>query len=197
MATRPDEIRDEIEATRQELATDMDRLADRTVPSRVVQRRWEGVKDSVRGVSDKVMGAADSVQDTAGRTGDRLGEAVSGAASGVADSVRQAPQAVTRKARGNPVAAGVIAFGVGLLVASLIPETDAERQAGAKIAEHGEGVLDEMKEAGQQLRDELGGSVREAAGQVKETATGAASATAEHAKEAGRSTVDQTRSAAG
>jgi gas vesicle protein len=192
VASEPDEIRDQIEATRQELASDVDRLADRTVPSRVVHRRWEGVKDNVRDVKEKVMGTGDSVQDVAGRAGDR----VEGAAQTVADSVRRAPDAVKRQARGNPLAVGVIAFGVGLLVATLIPETEAERQAGAKLAEHRDEVLDKVKETGQELREGLGDSVREAASQVKETAVQAASSTAEQAKESGRATVEETRSAA-
>ena len=35
----------------------------------------------------------------------------------------RAPTAVKQKAQGNPLAAGVIAFGIGMLVSSLIPST--------------------------------------------------------------------------
>ena len=220
MASRPDEIRDEIEYTRQELADDVDRLADRTVPSRVVHRRWEGVKDKVRGVTDSVMGrdsssyrsyntgdrvadrmadardtvadkaadARDTVKDAAARASDRVSDAVQGAG----DTVRQAPQAAMRQTRGNPMAAGLIAFGFGALVASLIPETEAERQAGAKLAERSDQVMDVVRQQGQELKE----SAKDAAAQVKETATQAASATAEQAKESGKSTVQQTKEAA-
>jgi hypothetical protein len=209
VASRPDEIRDEIEYTRQELADDVDRLADRTVPSRVVHRRWEGVKDKVRGVTDSVMGrdsssyrsygtrdtvadkAADArgtVKDAAARTSDR----VSDAAQGAVDTVRHAPQAAMRQTQGNPLAAGLIAFGFGALVASLIPETEAERRAGAKLAERSDQVMDVVRQQGQELKE----SAKDAAAQVKETATQAAGATAEQAKESGKSTVEQTKEAA-
>ena len=58
MAEEPDQIRDDIEVTRDRLARDVDRLADKTSPSRVVQRRWGGAKAQMRGLSDRVMGSA-------------------------------------------------------------------------------------------------------------------------------------------
>jgi hypothetical protein len=185
VGTRPDEIRDEIEQTRDELAYDVDRLADRTVPSRVVERRWEGVKDKARGVADKVMGAGESVQETAAQTGSR-----------VAGSVREAPRAAAQRTRGNPIAAGLIAFGAGLLVASLLPDTQAEQRAGVAIADRSEDLIDKAKQAGRDMADEFAGSAREAASEVKQTAQEAASNTAEQARESGRTTVEQTRNAA-
>src|SRR6266496_3000587 len=98
------------------------------------------------------------------------------AAGNVADTVRQAPEAVTRRTQGNPVAAGVIAFGVGLLAASLLPTTDAE------------------KRAGQQLKEDVSGTVRDAAQQVKETARDAAQNTKEEAKWSAQDAKDQVRS---
>ena len=58
MAEEPDRIRDEIEATRYDLARNVDLLADRTVPTRVARRRWSGVKERVHGMSDRVMGTS-------------------------------------------------------------------------------------------------------------------------------------------
>lgn len=213
MGTRPDEIRNEIEQTRENLAYDVDRLADRTVPSRVVGRRWEGVKERARGVTDKVMGARDSAADTASQTGgkvqdvtaqatgkvqdaaSRAGDRVSETAQSVATTVRQTPDQVVRQTQGNPLAAGVIAFGVGLLAASLLPNTEAEKRAGAAVAERSEGLVDKLKETGQEMAGELSGTAKEAAQQVKETAQQAASNTADHAKESGRTTVQETRQA--
>src|SRR6266496_6422627 len=96
------------------------------------------------------------------------------AAGNVADTVRQAPEAVTRRTQGNPVAAGVIAFGVGLLAASLLPTTDAEKRAGQQLKENAgdlvEPVRQPLKESAQQVKDDVSGTVRDAAQQVKETA---------------------------
>ena len=63
------------------------------------------------------MGAADhtagNVHSATGTAGAHLGDA--GAAIG------DAPAQVKTKTQGNPLAAGLIAFGAGLLVSSLIP----------------------------------------------------------------------------
>jgi hypothetical protein len=55
--SRPEELRSEIEQTRDDLAYDVDRLADHTVPSRVVGRKLAGVRERTRSVADRVMGA--------------------------------------------------------------------------------------------------------------------------------------------
>jgi len=116
--------------TRARLAHDVDRLADKTNPSRIAQRRWSGTKSKVRGLSERVMGAA---RDSGGSAKDK----VSSAAEQAADQVRQAPEMVSRQTPGNPIAAGLIAFGAGMLVASLLPATTIERQAGQALREHG------------------------------------------------------------
>jgi uncharacterized protein YjbJ (UPF0337 family) len=215
MGSRPEELRNEIDRTREELAYDVDRLADRTVPTRVAGRKWEGAKSRVRSVTDKVMGsrddgpgrgagkvsqagskvqeaasnAAGSVQSAASTVGDKAQET----AHNVADTVRRTPDTVARQTRGNPLAVGLIAFGVGLLTASLLPETEAEKRAGGAVAERSGDLVDKAKETAREMADELGGTAREAAGQVKETAREAAQQTADQAKESGRTTVDQTR----
>jgi len=211
MAEEPDRLRDEIEATRSNLARDVDLLADRTIPTRVARRRWDGVKEKVRGVSDKVMGAssdradsakqgvksaAGSVQEFASQAGDKAGEV----AGNVADSVRQAPQTVTRQTQGNPLAAGMIAFGVGLLAASLIPATDAEKRAGQQLRDNAgdlvEPVRQPLTEAAQSLKEDLSGSVRDAAQEVKGTARDAAQTTADQAKQSAQDAKEQARQAA-
>ncbi|NJC69480.1 DUF3618 domain-containing protein [Planosporangium thailandense] len=210
MAEEPDRIRDDIERTRATLARDVDRLADRTSPTRVAQRRWTAVKEKVRGVSDKVMGTSydttHSVQDMAGQAGDkasylanRVSDKASDAAGEVADTVRRAPRAVASKTQGNPIAAGVIAFGVGLLAASLIPESDVERRAARQLRDNAGDLVDRVREplmeSAQQVKDEMSGTVREAVGQVKDTAMDAAQTTAQEAKSSAQDAAEQVRSA--
>lgn len=215
MGSRPEELRTEIEQTREELAYDVDRLADRTVPTRVAGRKWEGAKSRVRSVTDRVMGARDSVasgakdkassagstvKDAASTAGSKVqdaastaGSKVQDAASTAADTVKQTPDMVVRQTQGNPLAVGLIAFGIGLLTASLLPETEAEKRAGGAVAERSGDLVEKAKETAREVADELGGTAREAADQVKQTAREAAQTTADQAKESGRTTVDQTR----
>jgi hypothetical protein len=195
MGSRPEELRSEIEHTREELAHDVDRLDDHTVPSPVVGRKLAGVKERARSIADKVMGAGDSARDSVQDTASRAGEKARETAHSVAGTVRETPVAVARQTRGNPLAAGVIAFGVGLLVASLLPETEAEKRAGAAVAERSEGLVDTARETARDLASDLGDTAKDAAGSVTDTAREAAGNTAEKAKESGRSTVEQTRHA--
>jgi hypothetical protein len=91
-------------------------------------------------VKEKVMGSSDSGTRHAGRRprehgagqGLRLGTVQARLAEDKAGDKAttrrrgaRAPQAVRQQTQGNPLAAGIIAFGVGMLAATLIPVTDA------------------------------------------------------------------------
>jgi hypothetical protein len=115
------------------------------------------------------MGVPSKVKDRTGDVTDRVGET----AHEVADSVRRAPEAIGRRTQGNPLAVGLIAFGAGLLAASLLPETDAERRAGERIREQAGDLVEPLKqplaEAAGELRDDVADHGRQAMAQVKET----------------------------
>jgi hypothetical protein len=185
MAEEPDRIKDDIDATRSSLVRDVDALADRTLPNRVVRRRWETMKERVQGVSDKVMGTSHDVASDAG-------DKVSAAASAVADNVREAPEAISRKTQGNPIAAGIIAFGTGLLAASLMPATELERRAGQQLKDSAGDVLEPIREplaqSAQQLKEGVTDSASDAAHQVMDSARQAARTTTAQAKDAATST---------
>jgi gas vesicle protein len=91
----------------------------------------------------------------------------------------------------------LVAFGVGLLAASLIPETEVEKQAAQQLRDNAGDLVDKVREpladSAQQLKGDLSGSVREAVDQVKETAEGAAQTTADEAKMSARDAADQVR----
>jgi uncharacterized protein YjbJ (UPF0337 family) len=192
MAEEPDRLRQDIENTRASLTRDVDMLADKTSPKRVAQRRWSAVKEKVMGSSDQVSDKASQLGDKASQLGDKAGEA----AHDVAGSVRDAPQAVARQTQGNPLAAGLIAFGAGLLAATLIPVTDAERRAGQQVRENSGELTDRVKDAAQDLRSDLSGSVQQAVGEVKDTASDAAQTTKDQARSSGQHATEQTRQAA-
>jgi uncharacterized protein YjbJ (UPF0337 family) len=188
MAEEPDQIRDDIEVTRDRLAQDVDRLADKTSPSRMAQRRLAGAKTKVRGLSDRVMGSA---HDNGGTAKDKAGDmagAVREQAGQVADQVRQAPAAVGRQTQGNPVAAGLIAFGAGMLVASLLPATTLEKRAGRQLRERADDLVEPVRqpltESAEHLREDLGSHAQESLASVRDTAKDAARSTAQTAKDA-------------
>ncbi|GIE78071.1 hypothetical protein Aph02nite_40210 [Actinoplanes philippinensis] len=182
MAEEPDRLRQDIERTRASLTRDVDLLAEKTSPRQVARRRWTAVKESVMGTAEDTRHKASDLTEAAGTKASELSDAASDKASAAADRVRQAPQAVARQTQGNPIAAGIIAFGVGLLTASLMPVTDVERRAGQQLKDHSGDLTDKVKDVASDLKDEIGGTVQEAAGQVRETARDAAQATRETAR---------------
>jgi uncharacterized protein YjbJ (UPF0337 family) len=185
MAEEPDRLRQDIEGTRASLSRDVDALADKTSPKRVAQRRWTSVKEKVMGTSDHARHAA----------GDAAGT-VQDAASQVGESVKQAPRAVARQTQGNPLAVGIIAFGAGMLAATLIPVTDAERRAGQQLKENAGEVTDRVKDVASEMKDDLSGSVQHAAAEVKATAQDAAQTTKQQAQSSAQDARHQVRQTA-
>ena len=133
-------LRAEIARTRAELSDNVDALADTANPKNIANRQVNKVKGAARGVREHLMGAPDDPYDS-GTLGDRA-DTVKGSvgglqdrASGVVDSVSDAPAQVRSKARGNPLAAGLIAFGIGYLISSAIPSTEKEQEAASRLQE--------------------------------------------------------------
>jgi Protein of unknown function (DUF3618) len=185
MSENPDVIRADIEATRARLGTNVDAVADKVTPSHIVQRQTdrvkENVKDAVFGAKEKVMGSADHtaghMHSAAGSAGAHLSDA--GAAIG------DAPAQVKTKTQGNPLAAGLIAFGAGLLVSSLIPASQKEREAADALKTAAEPLTTELTEAAKNVAEGLREPAQEAMENVKATAADAT----EHVKAEGQGAV--------
>jgi gas vesicle protein len=170
MSENPDVIRADIEATRARLGTNVDAVADKVTPSHIVQRQTEKVKgtvkDAVFGVKEKVMGSADHAAGSMHSAGSSAGAHLSDAGT----AVGEAPQRMAAKAQGNPLAAGLIAFGAGLLVSSLIPASQKEREAADALKTAAEPLATELSEAAKNVAEGLKEPAQEALQNVKETA---------------------------
>ncbi|HEV7188028.1 MAG TPA: DUF3618 domain-containing protein [Blastococcus sp.] len=185
----PDVIRRQIEDTRRELSYDVDALNEKVNPARVVDRRVSAAKGRMTNLKEKVMGSAqDTTSSAHGLASDAAGSvqnAASGAAgtvqdaaSSAAQAVQQAPDAVVRQTQGNPLAAGLIAFGVGWLVSSLLPASEKEKQlaqqAESAVREHKDALLEPAKQAAQEIGEQLKPAAQDAVESVKSTAQDAA-----------------------
>jgi Protein of unknown function (DUF3618) len=182
----PDEIRADIERTRAALSDDVDDLAESVRPTNVAQRQVDKVKEAASNVKERVMGSDDddysgsavgTVSDKASSAKDAVADkayaakdTVSEKASEARDGVKQAPRRMRRKAQGNPLAAGVIAFGLGMLVSSLIPSTEKEREAVSQLQENLEPVKEKASEVAKDIGEGLKPAAQEAAESVKTTA---------------------------
>jgi len=206
----PDVIRRQIEDTRRELSYDVDALNEKVNPARVVDRRVTAAKGKMTNLKEKVMGsahdttyhaqgaasnAAGSVQSAASSAAD----SVQGAAASAATAVQQAPDTIVRQTQGNPLAAGLIAFGVGWLVSSLLPASEKERQlaqqAETAIRENKDALIEPAKQVAQEIGDELKPAAQQAVESVKATAQDAASTVTEEGKSAAADVQGKTKQA--
>jgi hypothetical protein len=212
MSTDPDQIRSEIDQTQRELSADVDALTEKVSPSRIAERRVRRTRTAMTNMKDRIMGSTSDAYQTAGSAasgvGDSLGarasaarDTVAGTASSAVDTVRSAPDTARRSTQGNPLAAGLIAFGAGWLLSALLPATEPEQQVASQVkdfaVEQGRPVAEQLGQAGQQAAQELKESAQQRAETVKETATDAASTVTGEAQSAASDVSGQAQQSAG
>jgi uncharacterized protein DUF3618 len=188
--TSPEQIHEEIDHTRASLSRDVDRLGDKVLPGKIVGRRVDRVKNSAASMRARIMGSSNENGRTNGTRAPMTSaasstrDAVSSAASSVGDAAANAPQAVRRQTQGNPLAAGLIAFGVGWLLSSLAPPSGPEAHLAHRVEETAGDLAQPLKEHAQEVAAEMQQPLQESADEIKSAATDAARQTADHAKSA-------------
>ncbi len=207
MAEVSQELRQDIERIRDDLDDTLDALGERVSPRRIAQRRKNAVRTRLTRVRTTVMGPApdprsdvtgkarhakESVQQTAGQAK----ESIQQTAGQAVDKVREAPEMIQHQTQGNPLAAGLVAFGAGMLVATLFPPTEAEQRAASAVQERAEPLKDRAMEAGKEMKDHLQQSTQERAEQVKDTAKGAAQEVKDQAQASAEGVKEHSKSAA-
>lgn len=223
MGTSPDQMRAEIDATRERLSADVDELADQASPRRIVRRRTDRMRGAVTGVRERIMGSAqhgvhgtrNTAQSVAGSLQDSTGQAAGTAQEAVGQAgqaIKEVPDRTLQKTQGNPLAAGLVAFGVGVLASSLLPASRTEQEKAAQLMERGGEALEPVKQAALESTQHLKEGAKEAAQhavqEVKGTAADAARTTqdeartqtghvTEQARDSGRQVADETRRQAG
>jgi len=181
MGQAADELRADIERRRENLSGTVDAIEDKVRPGRIIDRRRMAIRRQVNGVRNRVMGTGDEL-------GDRMSDAAGSTAAKVRDvggEVAHVPERVADQTRGAPLIAGAIAFGVGALVALMLPETDAEHRVAESVQPQLAAATDAAKEAGRQVVDAAQAASQEAVGELKQSAGEHASQVAEQAKDAG------------
>jgi hypothetical protein len=194
--TEPERIRREIEGTQRNLSTDVNALTEKVTPGRIVERRIGRMRRAVGGARDRVMGTA---ADHASTAGDKVGSVASTAGdkvSSAADAVGEAPAAIQRGTRGNPLAAGLIAFGAGWLVSSLLPASEPERRLAGQATDLArEHVAPVAQHAAEELKENLREPAQQAAESVKSEAADAASTVKDEARSATGDVTDRAQQA--
>ncbi|MGO4957191.1 DUF3618 domain-containing protein [Luteococcus sp. Sow4_B9] len=212
--SNPDKIRQDIERTRANLSDDVNALADqanpRTIAEDKVDQAKQSVQSAVHGAKEKVFGSEDDFTD----------DGLAGQARGLADQVRggvaggagqaqysaqmranlarggvsDAPAAMRRRTRGNPLAAGLVAFGLGALIGGALPATRAEKRYVEQAKDQAQPYLDQARDVAQDTVAGLKQPATEAAQGLKETAQQAASTVQEEASVAKQDVVETAQS---
>lgn len=185
MGQSADELRREIKGTRGDLGETLDAIGDRLSPGRMVERRKNRVVYGLQSVRERVMGTA---SDT--------GQAIGDTAGGAVDTIKGTPDTVRQQAQGNPLAAGAVAFGFGVLLASIFPASEKEKQAAEQLMDKAQPLKDELKSTGQEMAEHLKEPAREAMEQVKEAAAEGKQAVTDTTKDAADTTKQTARDAA-
>jgi hypothetical protein len=218
MADGTEELRRDIEETRRNVGRDVDALSDKVSPRQMVGRRVSAVRsmmtrvmgttgDTVGSatstVGDKAGGMASGVTSTAGDMASRAGDMAGGVASKAGDmasragdAVQSAPQMARARTQGSPLAAGLVAFAGGWILASLLPASERERDLASGLDSAVDTVKEEVTEVAQDVRDNLREPAQEAVQHVRETAGEAASSVGDETKSAAGTVAGETKSSA-
>jgi hypothetical protein len=129
----------------------LDAVGDRMSPKQVVKSTTHWLQKWIHLARDGIMGTVADAEGPAVERGDGL-------AGGPAQN-------------GNPLAAGIIAFGMGLLVGSVLRPTKVEQQSLAAIADKAEPALDVAMQAASDLGHAIQKSTGEAVSELSEVLT--------------------------
>jgi gas vesicle protein len=110
-------------------------------------------------------------------------------ASSVGDTAHGAASTVKRQARGNPLAAGLVALGAGWLLGSLLPASSKETEMAEAVKDRAAPVLDEAQSTVKQM-------AQEGAEHLKEPAQEAVQAVKDHAQDSAQTVKQEGQSAA-
>ncbi|MEU4525119.1 DUF3618 domain-containing protein [Amycolatopsis sp. NPDC024027] len=194
--TEPERIRREIEGTQRSLSTDVNALTEKVTPGRIVERRIGRMRSAVGHARDRVMGTASEHASTAGDKVGSVAQTTQDKVSSAADAVSEAPQSIRRGTQGNPLAAGLIAFGAGWLVSSLLPASEPERRLAGQATDLAkEHVAPVAQHAAEELKENLREPAQQAAESVKSEAADAASTVKDEARSATGDVTDRAQEA--
>jgi ElaB/YqjD/DUF883 family membrane-anchored ribosome-binding protein len=178
VGTTEDQLRREAEMQRSRMGDTLDAIGDRLSPERMVERRKAAVGQKVRGFREAVMGSPGYQEPMSARLRSQAGGAMQSASDTMhtaTDRVQNAPHALAEQAQGNPVAAGLIAFGAGVLLATVFPASRTEQRILDDARPQLQGAVDELKTAGREVAEGAKDHAREAVEEVKSAGSQATS----------------------
>jgi hypothetical protein len=185
MGQTAEELRGQLVHQRAEIGRDLDAIGDRVSPNRMIERRQAAVRQRVGGIKERLMGAAEGSIDT-----------VRDAGASAHDSASGVVHKTVTVAEGSPLAMGLVAFGAGLVAASLFPATRAERE----LTEHAQPALEkavsEAAPAARHIAEEIKPVARDAVADLRDSAKDAVDSVKDQAAESTSETKNEMMRAA-
>jgi hypothetical protein len=193
MAEDTEELKRDIEETRRHLGRDVDALTEKVSPSRVVGRRVDRARGGMHRLTERVLGTAESAR---GLVSDTAGSAAS-SVQDAGDAVSSAPDLARARTRGTPLAAGLVAFTAGWIVAAAMPPSTRERELAQETKDMAMEVAGPVQEqaaqAMQEVKENLQQPAEEAFEQVKQSTSEAASAVVDQGHSAAQQVKDESK----
>lgn len=175
MGNDTDQLTAEIADTRDRMSGHLDELQDKVSPAAIADRQKQAARAKVGGLKEKAFGTA------------RSANAATPSAGDAADTAKEQFQ-------GAPLAAGLAAFGLGMVIAALVPATEAESKAAVQVKDtvqdKAQPLMDDARQVATDIGQSLKDSAAESAQQVKDTGTEAVATV----KDEGQSSVETVRS---
>jgi len=165
-------LRRELSDQRQEIGRDLEAIGDRVSPGRIADRSRERTRRRVTGWRDRGMGSADQMRTSITDHVPFGGNGDSNGSGGVADRVE-----------GNPFAVGMVAFGFGLVLGSVLPASRKEEELARAVEPQLERMAEGLGETARGTAEKLSPSVEQEMSAVKDEAKSAVSSTVEAAKD--------------
>jgi hypothetical protein len=155
VAQSTEQLKSDIAVRREEIGRDLEAIGNKVSPSQMVERRKESAKAKVQNVRESIMGSADSASTGASRVGGK---------------VQELPDLARQRVQGSPLGVGLVAFGAGLIVASMIKPTRAEQRAVEQVQPELERAAGDLRQAGQEAAIDLRDHAQEAVSHVSQSA---------------------------
>ncbi|MEQ4300083.1 DUF3618 domain-containing protein [Plantactinospora sp. B6F1] len=203
MSTDPGSIRADADRTQDRLGENLNALSDRMNPRNAAQHQVGRARHAWQRARETVMGSAENARQDVGGAMSHVREGAHQARGGMSRA-REMSQAQISSAghraqelgqqtrqlpEGHPLAAGLVAFGLGVLASALLPASPAERRMVGR-------VRDEIAEHSDQLKQQASGMARQTQQNLREPAQQAAEAVRSRAGQHAGEMREQARSSA-
>lgn len=180
MAKTADQIRREIDQTRDNLGETLEAISERVNPRTVAQRVREDVSEKVnpkrifKRKTERLRHRSDGTKTNGNGNGVSRGPVATRTRSVPTAEAKSLPAEAVDTARDNPLAAGAVAFGSGIAIAALLRPTGSEKKAASRVRQRVEPIKQKAIEAGKNVAGEVQPLAQNRINRVKTRATEAA-----------------------